>query len=64
VFNKYKFHITLTGEIRLSEEKNIRETIELNFQKVIGYPLPFLDICLFGQRDDSYFCELKRFSLL
>ena len=64
VFNKYKFHITLTGEIRLGEEKNIRETIELNFQKVIGYPLPFLDICLFGQRDDRYFCELKRFSLL
>jgi len=64
VMNDFKFHLTLSGKLKLEVANAVIEFLNSELQCVLNSPFPVDAICLFGERaSDQKFQLIKRFPL-
>lgn len=64
VFEEFRFHMTLTGRLELPEREQLQEMLLKYLQPILGHPLEFREITLFGDPGNGApFRLLKRYPL-
>ena len=60
VFNEFKFHLTLTGKLRIEEIDNVYKYLQTILKSVNLRKIHFKSICIFGQKTDEKFYFIKK----
>jgi putative phosphonate metabolism protein len=63
VLDEFRFHLTLTGGLAPEEGAAVFEALARLTEPFCAEPLPFDEICLFGEDEDGGFHVLKRYAL-
>lgn len=64
VMDQFQFHLTLTGNLPLSEAEAVRATLAPLLAPFLQRPFRVTSLCLFGQAADGRFHLLHRYPLL
>ncbi|MGP3697061.1 DUF1045 domain-containing protein [Rhodobacter sp. NSM] len=63
VFEDYRFHLTLTGELPEAELAEVEAVLDLLLQPVLDEPLRIGSLCLFAEAADGRFRMLERLAI-
>ncbi|SOC03399.1 DUF1045 domain-containing protein [Rhodobacter maris] len=63
VFEEYRFHMTLTGDLPAAEIERLRPAAEAHFAPHLARPFPVDQLCLFGEDAAGRFHLLSRHTL-
>ncbi|CUH75131.1 DUF1045 domain-containing protein [Tropicibacter naphthalenivorans] len=63
VMDQFRFHITLTGNLRRAEIAPVQETLETTLMPLVPNPYPLDSLTLCGESPDGRFHEIRRHRL-
>jgi putative phosphonate metabolism protein len=63
VFERFRFHLTLTGPLAEPEIPRVREALAAALAPLVATALPVAEICRFAEGDDGRFRIVRRFPM-
>jgi hypothetical protein len=63
VMDDYRFHITLTGPLKVDELSGTKKAAQDFFSNLLTQPFTIASLTLAGERSDGTFCEIMRLPL-
>lgn len=63
IFDQFRFHLTLSGKLSEADAATVQHVLDAHLTNILSDPVPVVDLCLFGEREDGMFEIIERFPL-
>lgn len=63
IFDQFRFHLTLSGKLSEQDAATVQRVVNAHISDILSKPVPVVDLCLYGEREDGLFEIIERFPL-